>query len=214
MNPHKQKIFCIGSSKTGTSSTGAALKDLGLNHLGGSWTTANQLMPMILSGDLDPLFSILDKHDSYDDVPFSHGSLYKTLYKRYPKAKFILTIRESNLWYESMIKQLNRYNARWNLSYNASLYQKCMSNNWSGLYEHLRLMYGEDAFMNNKNEMIAIFEKRNDDIRNFFEDKPDHLLELNIRRENNIKNGRMLAKFIGSNINITFPHKNHSKLWK
>ena len=102
MQNKQTKIFCIGLSKTGTSSLAAALNILGYR------TKDNIGVGTYISEDLDSSvdLTIIDKNDAFTDTPIP--SFYQDLDIRYPNSKFILTVRELNGWLNSCRKQFNR----------------------------------------------------------------------------------------------------------
>ena len=102
MKNNQSKIFCLGLSKTGTTSLAAALAMLGYqtkDNLGVTTYTAGDL---IASVDL----SIIDNNDAFTDTPIP--SFYKELDLMYPNSKFILTVRELKSWLSSCKKQFNQ----------------------------------------------------------------------------------------------------------
>ena len=94
------KVFCIGLGKTGTTSMSVILDRLGYQHKTGP--IEDGLIWQEL-GQLDKLWSVVEKFDSFDDFPYPY--LYKELYHKYPHAKFILTIRKTpEEWLNSLKK--------------------------------------------------------------------------------------------------------------
>ncbi|MEF8835065.1 MAG: sulfotransferase family protein [Candidatus Thermoplasmatota archaeon] len=94
MSEKKQKVFCIGLSKTATTSLTSALKILGYksNHF-----------PMSLLKYTDEGlkfdFSGAEKYDALSDLPVVR--FYKELDRTFPDSKFILTTRELEEWLDS-----------------------------------------------------------------------------------------------------------------
>ena len=89
-NKNEFKIFCIGSSKTGTNSITKALKILGYRSFSFfEW-------PTIVNKGEDAYLKKIKKssYDAFADWPFGDDDLYKKIDKTIPKSKFILTIRE------------------------------------------------------------------------------------------------------------------------
>lgn len=93
----KYKIFGIGDNKTGTKSLGEALKYLGFDHK----TTDILASTEYSHGNLNPVFRITNEHESFEDYPWNDKDFYKFLDKKYPKSKFILTIRNIKEWSDS-----------------------------------------------------------------------------------------------------------------
>jgi len=96
--PHKPRVFCIGWHKTGTSTMGHALYELGYSVLGARLDMAQPL----LNGNLDPVIQLTDHFNALQDVPWA--ALYKELDQAYPGSKFILTVRDEKAWLHSASK--------------------------------------------------------------------------------------------------------------
>lgn len=79
------KVFGIGLSRTGTMSLHIALEKLGYGS--------------IHYPPLDRLFEFTDKYDAASDIPVA--CRYKVLDRRYPGARFVLTVRDIDKWLES-----------------------------------------------------------------------------------------------------------------
>lgn len=100
-NPNETKIFCIGSSKTGTNSIIKGLKILGYRSFSFyEW-------PTIVKKGEDAYLEKIKKssYDAFADWPFGDGDFYKKIDKTIPKSKFILTIRNR----ESLQKSWTNY---------------------------------------------------------------------------------------------------------
>jgi hypothetical protein len=99
-----RKVFCIGLGKTGTTTFGSFMEDLGYKH---HPTICAYGLACYRSGNFDRLFDIADNYDSFDDFPWP--LLYKELADQYPDAKFVLTTREdADVWYKSLCKHYDR----------------------------------------------------------------------------------------------------------
>lgn len=90
----KDKIFCIGLHKTGTSSLQKALEILGLKVL---WDY-NYDVDYFTE---DKIKSLLKYYDSVRDVPFAY--YFKELDQWFPDSKFILTRRNVDEWIKSAV---------------------------------------------------------------------------------------------------------------
>lgn len=93
-----KKIFCIGLSKTGTTSLARALEILG-------YRTRDYIgVTRYASGDLSSVdLAEIDASDAFTDTPIP--SFYRELDKKYPGSKFILTTRNMDDWLRSCAKQ-------------------------------------------------------------------------------------------------------------
>ena len=85
----RPKVFCIGLSKTGTSSVCAALERLGLAAI--HWT--NPLTGELIAEQDVPLF------DAFADIPVTQ--VFETYWEHFPNAKFIHTVRPLEAWQAS-----------------------------------------------------------------------------------------------------------------
>jgi len=86
----RTKIWCLGLSRTGTSTLTEILKQVGLNHIH-------------YPSDRD-MFG--GENDGCGDIPVI--PVYKKLDKEYPNSKFIYTIRDKDDWLKSMDPYLER----------------------------------------------------------------------------------------------------------
>lgn len=86
----KTKIWCLGLSRTGTSTFTEVLKKVGKNHI--HYPTNHDMF----HGD----------NDGCGDIPVI--PVYKELDKLYPNSKFVYTIRDKDAWMNSMGPYLER----------------------------------------------------------------------------------------------------------
>ena len=97
----RMKIFGIGLSKTGTTSLASALQILGFR------TRDNMGVERYRVGDVTSLdLEVVESHDALTDTPIP--SFYRELDARYPKSRFILTVRERGAWLQSCKKQFTQ----------------------------------------------------------------------------------------------------------
>ena len=95
------KIFCIGLSKTGTTSLTEALKILGFDAV--HWYATKHAFRYTDDGGIDIDWDFFERHDAFADTPIAR--IYPQLDERYPDAKFILTVRDTEAWLESFADQ-------------------------------------------------------------------------------------------------------------
>ncbi len=91
-SPHK--VFCVGYLKTGTTSVGHALRQLGYRH-------ASFQLDLNRSKEVEPILREIEHYDSFDDLPWSREQVIERVISAYPHAKFILTVRDPDRWVES-----------------------------------------------------------------------------------------------------------------
>ena len=102
------KIICAGLSKTGTSSLGGALEQLGFSCLHYDERRLND----ILEGrSPNPDFRRYDDIDAVLDVPSAF--FFRELLVAYPSAKVILTVRDLDEWWVSIREHFKRLPILW-----------------------------------------------------------------------------------------------------
>lgn len=188
---HTMKIFCLGSNKTGTTSLAIAMKMLGFKpsltekshalYLGGGLNHSKE--------NIEKLFQTFKEreydYDFFVDIPFSLSNSHKILYEMFPDAYFILTIRDSEKWFDSVIRWIQKYNAQ-------------ETYNW---------IWSTEVTEENKEEVIKLYDKRNTDIIEFFKNKP-LFLALYTEDKDNFK---ILSAFLNRDtVDKSFPHENQN----
>ena len=94
----KRKVFCIGFHKTGTKSLAAALRMLGYRVIGPNGAQERD----IASHALGMALAVATTFDAFNDNPWP--ILYKELDTMFPGSRFILTVRESERWFASVVR--------------------------------------------------------------------------------------------------------------
>lgn len=155
------KVFCIGLSRTATSSLDAALKMLGLQtvHWVNPYTKA-------LMSERD-----LFLFDGFSDIGISWQ--FEKLYATFPNARFIYTTRPIDSWVRSMA---SHYRRRHGVVEPKDLRQPAFQQRHNGAAgrAEMNLYGGHDSWDASYRE----FDRR---VRQFFADKPaDKMLELAI----------------------------------
>jgi hypothetical protein len=149
------KIFGIGLNKTGTTTLGACLAQLGYRHLG----FRRSLFKSYARGDLAAVFDAIEQFDSFDDWPYP--LMFREVFARYGRqARFILTTRSSpQIWLNSLKAHTLRANP---------------------LSQSNSLAYGFDYPHGHEAEHLAFYEKHNAGVRAFFAEpgREDLLLEV------------------------------------
>ena len=177
-----QKIIGIGFQKTGTSSLRDALRILGY-QVG---DTRYQLLPAILRGDFAKVIKCLNRYDAVEDNPWC--IIYQELDKRLENAKFILTIRASESWYQSVNRHIGEL--------------RDPMHEW--IYGRNKGLPKED-----KANTIAVYEKHNTTALAYFKNRPEDLLLLDFTKGDGWEE---LCAFLDKPIpNCPFPHANNSK---
>ena len=92
------KIFCIGYLKTGTTSVGLGLKELGFRH---SSFDKKVWVQLYQKDKIIDVIKYTSKFDSFDDLPWLKEDMIPVLDKVFPGSRFIYLEREETPWVES-----------------------------------------------------------------------------------------------------------------
>lgn len=188
---HPFRVFGIGLSRTGTRSLTAALHVLGIDTV--HYPIDDDTLRALSSGRLD--FGILEAFDGITDitvVPY-----YADLARRYPDAKFVLTVRDEEPWLRSC---KNHWTGREAFAEATTPAAKTHME----IRRFLRAaVYGAYDF--EPERFRRVHRKHVEDVRRFFADEPARLLELDIAGG---EGWEKLAPFLGRPIpEQPFPHK-------
>ena len=193
----RKKVFCIGYNKTGTTSIERVLRNLGYSCPNQQFQEAMTVEPLFY-GDIAPLKKLCIKYDAFQDMPFSQGVTYAQVDCMFPGSKFILTVRDSNIWFNSL--------TRFHL---CGILKKAGVNNLSdvdedtfrdkSLYLHKNYMFNvvkhhvckvvdnkiqyDWSLLYDKTHRINIYESRNKEIIKYFQNRTDQLLVIDIGEE-------------------------------
>ena len=174
------KVFVIGFQKTGTMTMNGVLTQLGYQvcHENVWWKTNPNL-------DRDDLHDLAleagKKYDAFVNNPWP--LFYEELEQAFPDAKFILTTRDTDSWKESARRH------------------------FSGVSRpEFQTIYGMDKFDGHEDEFIDLFENHNAGVIEYFVDKADKLLVIDITKNPDWK---PICNFLGKDVpESSFPHTN------
>ena len=184
----ESKIFCIGYHKTGTTSLGSALKKLGYRVCG----CLNRYLKEVEESKFEEeiytlVFDMVNQYDAFQDNPWP--ILYKELDEKYPNSKFIFTIRDSDSWIKSQVKNFG--------------YFETQMRKW---------IYGIGCPKGNEKIYIKKYNDHHKDVVNYFKNRPDDLLILDLTKGDG---WNKLCTFLKKDIpNIPFPHANKTRFKK
>jgi len=203
------KYFGIGANKTGTSSLRdvfkkANLKPVSLHRHGQQFTS------QLWKKEYGSFLAYTQKFTSFQDAPFSYIRIpvLKLLQKKYPKAKFILTIRDSEEWFTSLLRWytswpgLKKYptkgkNLKFTLGY-------CMA---FDIPQDIPTI--PSSLKKHKDIFIKGYEKRNEEIKTFFKDDANFLV-IDVTQEKN-RLEKLCFFMEVPNIEGVFPHTNKTQ---
>lgn len=149
-----RKIFGIGFQKTGTTSLRDALSTLNYKVCDGCGQANN---PNIKDEVYEICFNLINEYDAFEDHPWA--VLYKELDQRCPDSKFILTIRPSEQWIQSVVSHFGR--------------QHVPLHEW---------IYGAGFPKGNEQLYLDRYNQHNAQVIDYFKDRPEDLLVLEIHK--------------------------------
>lgn len=202
----KVKYFCIGRNKTGTTSLKKAFEELG--YLVGKQQEAEVLYDQYyFKNEFSEIIKYCESAQVFQDLPFSCPETYKYLDTAYPGSKFILTIRDdAEQWYQSLVSFHSKILGLNGVAPTTEDLKKAQYLRKGFLYNTVKLHGTEDVNPYNKNTMIAHYEQYNQDVIEYFKNRPGDLLVINIAKR---KAYSKFMVFLGlGNSSKAFPWEN------
>lgn len=184
-----QKIFGLGLSKTGTSSLGEALNMLGIPtiHYPFDDDTYHELM----QGNFE-LSILKNTYQSIVDIPAA--PYYAQWDRQYPGSKFILTLREPQIWVKSAEKHWELMMQWWTEFPKFQRFQRFIS----------AVVYGTIGF--NADRFLFAYETHVQNVQRYFQNRPADLLIMDICAG---EGWEKLCPFLGlPQPTVPFPHAN------
>lgn len=202
-----EKIFVIGRNKTGTTSIKVCLQELGYRI--GDQKTAELFIDDYAKGNFDNILAYCESAEVFQDAPFSWPNTYKHVYKKYPKAKYILLERDSSdEWFNSVVRFHSKIINNGNPVSAEDL--KDFSYRRKGfLWQVAQVVYGvTESEIYNRDIYIKNYESYNEEVKEFFENKENFLFIKLTDSDAREK----LAKFINRKPEeVRIPHVNRTK---
>lgn len=211
----KSKIFCISFQRTGTTSVGLFFKEHGYNVATYGTSKTNNWTVSWLKGDYDKIFNSFDfrTNQVFEDDPWWCMSFYKVLFNRFPKSKFVLLHRDSDKWFNSMMRHSNGKNLG-NTYIHSKIYRRekeFYESNfntdklYSGKVDNLLLL--DESHREHYKEL---YELRIREIKEFFDEfGPDRLFLSTLE---NPKKWEEMGAFIGLKVSPSYKvHANNSE---
>jgi hypothetical protein len=99
-DPLKPRVLCVGFQKTGTSSVGVALRQLGFSHFGYD----QDLEAARGLGDLERCLAWAEHFDSLDDLPWFSPDFVASYRLRFPGSRYVLLERDEQEWVQSYLR--------------------------------------------------------------------------------------------------------------
>lgn len=201
----KEKVFCLGFSKTGTTSMQTAIEALGYKVCKGHWQNGHTfyLLALSVNKDYDELLRMTNYWDAFADGPWGGTDLYLKLLEKYPNAKYILTERDPEKWYTSFEKLITMFD----LNLNTALSTYHQNGLWGSAY-FFETVFGIKTLAGNKQKIMNTYLDYNKQVKEYFHLKDKELLILDLEKGDNWD---ILCPFLNCvTPNIDFPHVNKS----
>lgn len=183
MFANKEKLFCIGFGKTGTTTIERVLKDFKYNM--GNQEEGELLVFDWAKRDFKNIIKLCKSADAFQDVPFSLPFTYMALDQNYKRSKFILTERDNaEQWYHS----LTRFHSKlWSDGKQrpTAVQLKNAEYRYKGFaYQTVKLLYNTpDDDLYNKETLIDVYTKHNQQVKDYFKSRPEKLLVINVSKK-------------------------------
>jgi hypothetical protein len=205
----KNKVFCIGQNKTGTTSLEVLLKSLGYRM--GSQKSGEMLLQDWLRRDFRRILQLAKTADAFQDIPFSLRFTFIALDQHFPGAKFILTEREpAEAWFESLVRFHTRLIGKGRVPTVVDL-KACPYRYPGFLWDAQQAKYGviDDESLYQRELYVEVHNRHNEEVRDYFRGRPEDLLVVNVEDPNAV---REIHEFLGHPYrDELMPHENASQ---
>jgi hypothetical protein len=180
------KVFGIGLNKTGTTTLGVCLKELGYNTKGYTRNSKKLLRQIVLDGNYRNVNPTVFQYDAFEDWPWP--LIWPYLDKQWPGSKFILTLRKTpEEWLESV---------------------KMHSKNSTPIPISRKAAYGFYYPFGHESEYIEAYCRHERKVREYFKYRESDLLVINWDEGDGWEE---LCRFLGCPVpDISLPHANSS----
>ena len=172
----KRKVFCVGFHQTGTRALARALKALGHRVAGPIGTLEHDIGSQALAKAL----AVATEFDAFADNPWP--LLYEELDATFPDSRFILTVRSTGSWIDSVVSCFGE--------------RETPMRKW---------IYGAGRPRGNDHRYIERYERHNAAVRRYFKGRDD-LLVMNLEAGDGWPE---LCRFLDAPVpDAPFPHRN------
>lgn len=187
------KVFGIGFNKTATTTLETIFRHIGL-LVPNQQQQERAIALATYRGDYGPFYQFVSQFEAFQDRPFSTDQVYIAADSLFPKSKFILTVRDSEKWFRSFYRFCQKF-------YGIDDLRKLGE---SGFRKHCRYLMSDYVWENEKRFLTTFekgqkkvrwdllfdeafyreqFDRRNTDIRKYFDSRPLQFLEIDLTTE-------------------------------
>jgi hypothetical protein len=153
----KQKVFCVGFQKTGTTSLRDALGQMGYKvaSVYAGDVSLEEMRAVYVAMGLE----LAKQYDAVQDMPWP--LIFRELDAAFPGSKFILTERDPDRWYKSITGHFG-----------------------AGVSPRQQLTYGDDygTPVGNEAHYRAVYLAHNAAVKDYFAGRPDDLLVMDLEK--------------------------------
>ena len=181
MSGSNRKVFNLGFSKTGTTSIEQAFQLLGYRVSKGHWKYHYNyyLLAVAIQGDYDEIVRYSRYFDAFCDGPWGGGTdLYKRLEQEYPDARFLLTIRDPDKWYDSLVTMLTMFDDDERTA--MSTYHR---NGLFGTIYWFRKIFDIEELHGNRDKIITKYRAYNEEVQEYFRARNRQLYVVDVSTE-------------------------------
>ena len=181
---NKQKIFCIGLNKTGTTSLKKEMELQGF--VVGNQRRAELLFDDWVKKDFSRIIKYCKTAQFFQDVPFSLPYTFIAIDQAFPGSKFILTIRDdAESWYNSLIRFHGKLFGNGKIPPTTEDL-KSATYIYKGFPYHSRthVLNAPENDLYNKEILIDFYETHNKAVTDYFRFRKNDFLEINLKEDN------------------------------
>lgn len=191
------KIFCIGSHKTGTTTLNHIMHGLGFNCAPQAKLERDCVLEST-KGNYKPLTTYINQFDFFQDSPFAHAHTYVALDALFPNSKFIYSYRDPEEWFKSNINFVSTWCNTRPSELSKSHYQSygyIEKDYMIKKTEYYDICHVDEQTLSCKPKWELLFARekyikdytnRRDEILRYFHTRPDDLLVINITKEETV----------------------------
>lgn len=176
------KVFGIGLHKTGTTTLDECFRVLGYRVCPQKFSYA--VRDLTATKEHLPCLCIADRFEAFADSPWNYSWMFRVLDNVFPKAKFVLTVRQEDAWFGSLLRWVDRHS----------------SGDWIDMLATL----GTEFNQQNRATLIDGYRRHNEGVQNYFASREGKLLVIDWQQDSEWSR---LCEFLGKPVpEMTFPH--------
>jgi hypothetical protein len=150
----QSKVFGIGLHKTGTSTLRECFRILGYNVCPEELAYLTRFTAA--ARDYRDCIAMAKRYDAFEDSPWNYAGVYQVLDVVFPDARFVLTMRDRESWFRSLLRWVSLYNSAPDMN--------------------LAHTIGVAPTANNKDTAILAYLNYNTAVQEYFANRPGKLL--------------------------------------